>query len=283
METTRTAGRLCEMEKRVKKPNTTTKPWFNGDCRQKRKVLFKTLKRYLKESNMSNKKALYEARKSFKEICKVKKEEWLEEKRSRINKSRNMSQWWEAVNAFRGKPRKEASKEISDHQWTSHFMGTMGGSASRAESREVPTQHTEEIQEGLEEGQEDLLDREDDEMNADNMEAEIKMAELKAALKRMKNRKAPGEDGLVAEFYKEMPAEGKQELLEALNEIWRKGNLPRGWESAHIAPIFKAGNPTNPRNYRPISLLNAGYKTLTNIVTTRLEKWCEENRILKES
>lgn len=127
---------------------------------------------------------------------------------------------------------------------------------------------------------EDLIDREDNETNADDMEAEIRMAELKTALKRMRNKRSPGEDGLVVEFYKEMPEEGKQELLEALNEIWRKGNLPKGWESAHIAPIFKAGDPTNPRNYRLISLLNAGYKILTNIVTTRLEKLCEENKIL---
>ncbi|KAH0563633.1 hypothetical protein KQX54_003432 [Cotesia glomerata] len=44
LETTRTAARRCEMEKRVMKPNKITRPWFNKECRQKKKDFSKHLK-----------------------------------------------------------------------------------------------------------------------------------------------------------------------------------------------------------------------------------------------
>lgn len=72
-----------------------------------------------------SKSELYAAREEHREICREKQNNWQEKKREKINKSRNMSQWWVAVNAFRRKPRGEVSKEISKRQWVNHFQGVL--------------------------------------------------------------------------------------------------------------------------------------------------------------
>ena len=50
-----------------------------------------------------------------------------------------------------------------------------------------------------------------------------------------------------------------------------------------ICPIYKGGPSTNPETYRGTSLINIISKFFTGILTTRLQKWAEENRVIDES
>lgn len=99
---------------------------------------------------------------------------------------------------------------------------------------------------------------------------EIDEAEIMAALKSMKNNKAPGEDGLVIESIKN----GGQNIIKALKILFNKclleGITPSQWENAQIIILHKKGDNTDLENYRPISLLSHIYKLYTKILTTRL-------------
>eukprot|EP00975_Prorocentrum_lima_P056552 11857666-Prorocentrum_lima.AAC.1 len=49
---------------------------------------------------------------------------------------------------------------------------------------------------------------------------EFDLAELRSVLKRFKNNKAPGPDGVRMELYKYMPEESLSNLLALLNSWW---------------------------------------------------------------
>ena len=49
-----------------------------------------------------------------------------------------------------------------------------------------------------------------------------------------------------------------------------------------MCPMFKSGDKQNPSNYRGISLIDSLCKVFTSILTSRLQKWCEDNNIISE-
>jgi hypothetical protein len=64
-----------------------------------------------------------------------------------------------------------------------------------------------------------------------------------------------------------------QTLIEIL---WINEITPEERHTAKVSPIYKKGDPLESCNYRQISLLNASYKILSNILYTRLVLHTEE-------
>lgn len=108
-------------------------------------------------------------------------------------------------------------------------------------------------------GGEERKEGEEDELNRD-----ISIEETLEAMRRMKNGKAVGEDGIV-------------------NEIFKGGDMIKGWDGARIFPIFKEGEEGEVKNYRGVALLDVGYKVLAKILAARLGKWMEEKGKIGES
>ena len=52
--------------------------------------------------------------------------------------------------------------------------------------------------------------------------------------------------------------------------------MSQEWGTAIICPIYKQGDKLECRNYRGISLTNAAYKILTNLLTRYIEPYVEE-------
>jgi len=98
---------------------------------------------------------------------------------------------------------------------------------------------------------------------------EIRREEISEAIGSIKNKKAPGCDGLGIEIYKKIPFLGKW-LLEAWLEAEKSGEL---WESARMAyvrVIYKKGDPLKIGNFRPISLCNVDYKIVAKVLAKRM-------------
>ena len=60
-----------------------------------------------------------------------------------------------------------------------------------------------------------------------------------------------------------------------LNEWWHEEQLPNELLQSRVASLYKKGDPQDPANYRPISLLNAFLKILAAIVKKRIEAGVE--------
>uniref|UniRef100_A0A8D8RIQ9 Craniofacial development protein 2 n=2 Tax=Cacopsylla melanoneura TaxID=428564 RepID=A0A8D8RIQ9_9HEMI len=98
------------------------------------------------------------------------------------------------------------------------------------------------------------------------------ITEVKKAIQRLKNNRAPGEDGIVAEMWKAVNVSALEKLESIMKQIWETEILPEEWKTALIHPIHKKGDKSEPNNYRGISLLQVTYKILSKALQNRLEK-----------
>uniref|UniRef100_A0A914WZU0 Endonuclease/exonuclease/phosphatase domain-containing protein n=1 Tax=Plectus sambesii TaxID=2011161 RepID=A0A914WZU0_9BILA len=85
----------------------------------------------------------------------------------------------------------------------------------------------------------------------------ITKAEVDLALRRMKNGKAVGPDGIPTEAWKACGNTGVTWLTALFNRILESGKMPDAWRSSTIAPIYKKkGDVQQCSNYRGIKLLS---------------------------
>ena len=114
-----------------------------------------------------------------------------------------------------------------------------------------------------------------------SMTSEFTLAELEDAIKRLRNKKAPGKDGVTNEMIKHLGKTAKKKLLELFNQSWKTGIFPTAWKEATIIPVLKKGkNPKLKTSYRPISLLSCLGKTLERMVNKRLMWHLETNDMI---
>ena len=107
---------------------------------------------------------------------------------------------------------------------------------------------------------------------ADLCEGELSYAEVHQALVGMARSKAPGSDGLPMEFYLRFWDLLGSDLGDVLNSCFRSGSLSLSQRSSVISLVFKKRGRLDPRNWRPISLLNDDYKLASRSLAGRLLK-----------
>ena len=95
--------------------------------------------------------------------------------------------------------------------------------------------------------------------------------EIENAIKLLKIDKSPGEDGIIAEFYKEFWYLIKIELTEIILESFADQTLSDSQYFGMISLLYKNGEREDIKNWRPITLLNADYKICSKILAERLK------------
>ena len=99
---------------------------------------------------------------------------------------------------------------------------------------------------------------------------EFSMQDLQEAIRKLKRRKAPGPDDITTEAFKEMSEDNLEEIRSIINQWWEADHIPEDICRARVVLLFKKGDSTDQRNYRPISLLNTTYKIIAAIVKNRI-------------
>ncbi|KAJ4944112.1 hypothetical protein JOQ06_012657 [Pogonophryne albipinna] len=107
------------------------------------------------------------------------------------------------------------------------------------------------------------------------LEVELSAQELQEALQRMQSGKAPGIDGLPADFYKALWPVIGDDLLSVLRDSLSNGRLPLSCRRAVLTLLPKKGDLQEIKNWRPVSLLCTDYKLLSKVLATRLRKVME--------
>ena len=111
-----------------------------------------------------------------------------------------------------------------------------------------------------------------DEDEKEKCEGRLTYNEFYRSLLTFQTEKAPGNDGLTAEFYKAFwPLLGNL-IVDCLNEAYECGELSTSQKMAIIKLIAKKGkDKMYIKNWRPISLLNVDVKIASKAIAKRLE------------
>ncbi|XP_018406354.1 PREDICTED: uncharacterized protein LOC108782558 [Cyphomyrmex costatus] len=68
------------------------------------------------------------------------------------------------------------------------------------------------------------------------------VAEIRLAIKKLKNNKAAGSDGIAPELFKTDPSFAAETLAPIITEVWDTGNIPAKWKQGMIIIIPKKGD-----------------------------------------
>ena len=110
------------------------------------------------------------------------------------------------------------------------------------------------------------------------------LPELSAALKQMSSSRASGTDGITVNMLREtcvVRGGGVDQnhhtksvvgphLLKVINSSIVSCDVPSQWKAATVIPLHKKGDPSDPSNYRPISILSTVAKLCERVVCRQL-------------
>lgn len=104
-----------------------------------------------------------------------------------------------------------------------------------------------------------------------NLAAAFTMVELETAVKRSRNGKATGLDDIRVEQIKHSEKKTIEWLLQFLKNCMRTCKIPKIWRKHELLPFSKPGKySSDPKNYRPISLLCHLYNIFERMLLNRL-------------
>lgn len=106
----------------------------------------------------------------------------------------------------------------------------------------------------------------------DELELPISEDELLDVLSNLHCGSQAGPDRLPNGFYRNLATFLHKRMCAALNEAIDRGALPKHMLQGDICLLYKKKSRDDPRNYRPITLLNCSYKIYTRILARRLKK-----------
>jgi hypothetical protein len=95
--------------------------------------------------------------------------------------------------------------------------------------------------------------------------------EVRTALFQMAPLKYPGPDGFPADFYQKNWDTVGGDVCKAVLEFLNGGQFDAGLNTTNIVLIPKVNSPSNPFDFRPISLCNVLYKIISKVLANRLK------------
>ena len=105
---------------------------------------------------------------------------------------------------------------------------------------------------------------------------------IKKQLDSLDVKKATGLDKISPQFLRDAAPIACARLADIFNNSMLKGKIPQSWKNAKVTPIFKAGDPTNVSNYRPISVIPVIMKVFERIVHNQLSTYLNDTKLLYE-
>ncbi|GBN06449.1 putative RNA-directed DNA polymerase from transposon X-element [Araneus ventricosus] len=93
--------------------------------------------------------------------------------------------------------------------------------------------------------------------------------------------KAPGIDGISNKMIRNLPFLTQLRYIHIVNHIFKLLHFPSTWKTAIIIPILKPGkDPSDPTNYRPISLLPTLSKITEHFILIQLNDYLNSKNLL---
>ena len=107
---------------------------------------------------------------------------------------------------------------------------------------------------------------------------EFSVEEVKVAIKKMKNLKAAGPSGVVADMLKAAGDAGAVWVTEVCNAVVKEGRIPEDWCKSWMVNVYKGkGDALVCGSYRGIKLLEHVMKVLERVIESRVRKKVQIN------
>jgi sorting nexin-29 len=260
IKTINETAKTLRMQKQYTLKNVSTfnqkNIWFNSSCIKMKKELSKSARK-LKKNNLSHE--LYEnyktLRRNYFKLIEFTKKVHETDIKAKLSNIKNNIMFWNTINKFR--PPKNNENLIDLQTWQSYLFRLQ----TPVENIAIPI-FTERI--------------------VDCLDKDIEINEIRRSIKKLKNKKCPGNDCVTNEFIFNLPETTWHLIQKMFNNVLENRSWPRGWNSADIKMLHKKGDKKDPTNYRPIALENCTFKLFTGILNDRIINWTNENNIIPE-
>ena len=252
-------------QKKITHHQTTKKannPWFDGECRAKRKHFLQTKRRLLrkKEKSPTDNETLNNEAKIYKKFIKMKRNLFNKNFHEKLRSLKNVNpkEYWNLLNP----KNRKTNNSINLNSLYDHFksLGAQENSNNTTFSAK------------------DIPDEGDEILNND-----FTVIEVNKLTNKLKNNKSSGIDNIINEFLKYSPESYKKLLVKLFNVILKTGIIPNEWSISFISPIYKnKGEKNDPNNYRGISIISCLGKLFSALINERLTKFVDINEIIGE-
>ncbi len=107
---------------------------------------------------------------------------------------------------------------------------------------------------------------------------EVDLETLKKVLNHKNAASAPGPDGIGNMYWKKLPA-FHELIIILLNRCIREISFPTAWRNGNLVLIYKKGDPSLPKNFRPICLTSCLSKIYTSLLGRHLMSHMTSNKL----
>ena len=98
-------------------------------------------------------------------------------------------------------------------------------------------------------------------------------------IKKMKDNKSLGVDGIPPKLLKEIVEQICTPLAKVFNLSLEEGIVPSEWKEANIT-LFKKGSRNKPENYRPVSLTSVVCKFIETLIRDHMVEFLVKHKLI---
>ena len=102
-------------------------------------------------------------------------------------------------------------------------------------------------------------------------------------IKKMKDNKSPGVDGIPSKLLKEIAEQISIPLAKVFKLSLEEGIVPSEWREADITPLFKKGSRNKLDNYRPVSLTSVVCKLPETLIRDHMVEFLVKHKLINTS
>ena len=108
----------------------------------------------------------------------------------------------------------------------------------------------------------------------------LSLSELRAVIFGMNSSSACGDDGISIHMFRLCFDAIGEVILHLVNSSITQSDVPQSWKHSLVHPILKSGDPCDPSNFRPISIVPVIAKIVERAVHQQLYSYLSENHLL---
>jgi hypothetical protein len=180
----------------------------------------------------------------------------------------NPKLYWNIVNELQGKSEKSDSCAVPSSTLVSHFKTL---SELKSEFHNRYAQLSAKLNE---------LEK----INCFNeLDSIIMEKEISKAISNLKSNKSQGLDNISNNMIRHSQTFLLKSLQNIFNFCLSSGIYPNSWANGYITAIHKGNDPTDPNNYKGITITGANGKVFNRVLSLRLDKFLQDHNIIHQS